>query len=332
MLPSKPLSIAVILVLLLAVSVQGKNRILVVHSYFDDFDWVRGVNKGIRENTGPNLELRFFYMDTTRHPDLEWKQKAGRQAAELLKRYQPQVVIAVDDNAQNYFAHCYAGKSPIQFVFCGVNAEPQKYGYPAVNVTGILERTYTAQVLGLLKRIRPEIINIAWVSDHSPTAIGVRERVKKLARLKKLPLNIVSYSQPVTFEQWRTTISIVHRDPGVQALLIPLYHTVIGKNQGQSMNPAQVMAWTLQKTNKPIIGLWPFSTDDGALCAVAVDPCEHGKVAALMAGQILAGKKAGDMPIVTNLNGYVILNLKTASKLGIDIPFEIIQSADRIIE
>jgi ABC-type uncharacterized transport system substrate-binding protein len=324
--------IALVLNLLLITSALCGNRVLVVHSYYEDFDWVQGINKGIRENLKSDLEYQTFYMDTKRHPNIEWKKKSAREAAELLKTYHPQVVITVDDNAQRFFAHDYVGKSPIQFVFCGVNEEPEKYGYPAANVTGILERTYAAQVLGLLKRIYPKASNVAWVSDFSPTSVGVRTRVEKLARLNKLPLNIVAYKQPVTFEAWRTTIEALDRDPGVQAFLIPLYHTVTAKSDGQSMLPADVMAWTVKKTSKPIVGFWPFSADDGALCAVAVDPYEHGKVAALMARQILSGKKAGDLPIVTNRNGYVILNLNTANKLGIEIPFEVIQSADRIIE
>jgi len=316
----------------IAGTVRAGGRILIVHSYHQEFDWVQGVNRGIKENLRSDLEYRTFYMDTKRHPNPEWKLKAAQEAGELLKRYRPEVVIAVDDNAQSLFVRKYAGRSPIQFVFCGVNAEPQKYGYPAANVTGILERTYPAQVLGLLKKIYPRALNVVWVSDYSPTSLGVLARVQRLAQLNKLPLNIVTYKQPVTFDQWRDTIEAFDRDPDVHAYLIPLYHTVLADPAGQSMLPADVMAWTVNKTSKPIVGFWPFSADDGALCAVAVDPYEHGKVAALMARQILSGKKASDLPIVVNRNGYVILNLKTANKLGVDVPFEVIQSADHIIE
>ncbi len=326
------LLIAALLSFSIVGTVRAGGRILIVHSYHPQFDWVQGVNKGIKDNLRTDLEYRIFYMDTKRHPNPEWKFKAAQEAWELLKTYHPQVVIAVDDNAQSLFVHKYVGKSPIQFVFCGVNEEPEKYGYPAANVTGILERTYPAQVLGLLKKIYPKVFNVAWVSDYSPTSSGVLSRVQRLARLGKLPLNIVAYKQPATFDQWRNTIELFDRDPKVQAFLIPLYHTVRLGPAGQSMLPSDVMAWTVNKTSKPIVGFWPFSADDGALCAVAVDPYEHGKVAALMARQILSGKKTSDLPIVVNQNGYVILNLKTANKLGVDVPFEVIQSADRIIE
>ena len=62
------------------------------------------------------------------------------------------------------------------------------------------------------------------------------------------------------------------------------------------------MIWTVNMTSKTIVGLWHFSANDGALCAVAVDPYEHGKVAVFMARQVLSGKKASDLPIVANGN------------------------------
>lgn len=92
------------------------------------------------------------------------------------------------------------------------------------------------------------------------------------------------------------------------------------------------MNWTVDNVKKPVVGLWPFSTDDGALCAVVVDPREHGRVAAEMARQIMNGKKAGEIPVKGNKQGYVIVNVKTAQKLGMDVPFNIIESAQKIIE
>ena len=207
----KPVLIAIISNLLLITAAPCGNRVLVVHSYHEGYDWVQGINNGIRENLKSDQAYRTFYMDTKRHPSLEWKKKAAQEATELLKTYHPQVVITVDDNAQRFFAHDYVGKSPIQFVFCGVNEEPEEYGYPAANVTGILERTYPAQVLGLLKRMCPQVLNVAWVSDYSPTSVGVLARVQKLAQLNKLPLKIVAYKQPVTFEAWRNTIEAFDR-------------------------------------------------------------------------------------------------------------------------
>jgi len=307
-------------------------RVLVIHSYHEQYDWVQGINEALKSHFKSDVDYRIIYMDTKRKPSEDWKMKAARNAKKVITEFKPEVVIAVDDNAQKYVVSEYVGKSPIQFVFCGVNADPTKYGYPASNVTGILERAYPGQVLQMLKKIAPRIKNVAWVSDDSATVQVLLPRVRAMAESRQLPLDIVEYAQPATFAQWKQRIDRLDRDPDINAFLIPLYHTVKSNIGKESVSSATVMNWTVTHTGKPIVGFWPFSTDDGALCAVAVDPYEHGKVAALMAKQILAGKRAADIPMVINQNGYVILNLKSAHYLGIEVPFEVIQSADKIIE
>ena len=308
-------------------------RVLVVHSYHADYEWVHDIN-AVLENqlTAAGIPYRIFYMDTKRKPDVAWKLEAARQACQLIDQYAPVVVIAVDDKAQNYVVRRYVNKSPIQFVFAGVNADPHQYGYPAGNVTGLLERTYPDQVLKMLKLIKPSVSRMVWVSDDSATADLVLQRVRRKAESGQLPIPITAYLQPATLDQWRMTIRKCNRDPNIDALLIPLYHTVKTHAGGQSVLPSDVMKWTVDNTRKPIVGLWPFSAHDGALCAVVVDPKEHGKVAALMAKQILAGKKAADLPMVKNKDGFVIINMAAAAKLGIEVPFEVMLSADEIIE
>lgn len=320
------------IVVVLFFATPSFGRVLVIHSYHDGYDWVQGINQGLASSFKSGVAYRVIYMDTKRRPDEAWKRKAAVKAKRVIDEYNPKVVIAVDDNAQKYVARSYAGKSPIQFVFCGVNADPEVYGYPSSNVTGILERAYPIQVLAMLKKIKPQISNVVWVSDDSQTVHVMLPRVRQKAETTAFPLRITGYALPSTFAEWKKTIRHYDKMAEVHAFLIPLYHTVKNGPGEKSVLPSAVMNWTIHHTGKPIVGFWPFSTDDGALCAVAVDPLEHGKVAALMAKQILSGKSAADIPIVVNQNGFVILNLKSASHLNIDVPFEVIQSADKIIE
>jgi len=54
---------------------------------------------------------------------------------------EPDVLIAVDDNAQKYAAKYFVNHPRIKIVFSGINGSVQPYGYDtANNVTGILER------------------------------------------------------------------------------------------------------------------------------------------------------------------------------------------------
>lgn len=178
----------------------------------------------------------------------------------------------------------------------------------------------------MLAMINPAIKRVVCISDDSATSDGVIAYIKA----NKMPLEIVAYEQPVTFSAWKRVVRKYTKDPSVDALLIPLYQTVKSDEGGDRVKPSTVMEWTVKNNSKPVAGLWPFATREGALCAVKVDLKEHGIVAANMALQILNGKKAGEIPIVKNQYGYVILNIRTANRLGVLIPYEIVQAADKL--
>ena len=60
-------------------------------------------------------------------------------------------------------------------------------------------------------------------------------------------------------------------------------------------------------------------------------PEEQGSWAALTALKILDGMEAGDIPIVKNTRGYIVINARLADKANIELPFEYIMAADKII-
>jgi len=307
-------------------------KVLVVHSYHEGFDWVKEVNNSLRSVLDPaGVGYQFFYLDTKRNPTEAQIKAAARRARHLLTEYRPGVVIAVDDNAQAYFAKNYNNKRGIQIVFCGVNADPQKYGYPAANATGILERSYPIQTLHVLKVLLPDIHKVVVVSDVSTTSDLVLPRIQKLATNLSPGIDIVGYEQPVTFSQWQKAIIGLDQNPQIDALLIPLYHTVRKEGALTSVASIEVMRWTLAHTQKPVVGLWPQNVTDGALLAVTVNPHEHGRVAAQMALEILNGKRAGDIPVVANKEGYVMVNLRNKEHLIFDAGINIDQIADRVI-
>lgn len=317
----------------LSLSSWAAGKVLVIHSYHAGYDWVDGIDGEIKSIIGgEGTTLKFFYMDTKQKSNEAWKKESADLAMKEIESYSPDVIIAVDDNAQQFVVKDYIGKDGPQFVFAGVNAELDQYGFPAENVTGVLERTYAEQGMNLLLQILPDLKKVAYIADDSSTATLITPRSQEVNDSGRSPLEIVAFHRPSLFNEWKELINKYNADNSVGALIIPLYHTVKDNENGDSIKPSDVMAWIVENSKKPVIGYWPFSTKDGALCAVVVDPKEHGKVAANMALQILGGKKAGDIPVVINKEGFVIINIKTASKLNIDVPFNLLQIADEVIQ
>ncbi len=121
-----------------------KPRLLILHSYDEGYPWVRDINAGLKRvlNSKENRYfVRWYYLDTKRHPEAGYKKNAGLVARRMIDDWRPDVIIAMDDDAQEYVAKYYRNKPGISVVFGGVNEEPETYDYQkAVNVTGILER------------------------------------------------------------------------------------------------------------------------------------------------------------------------------------------------
>jgi len=319
---------AVIIALSPAAAGAAGGRVLLVHSYNTGYPWVDSVTRGVKQAlAGSGIQLEIFYMDTKRDAGQEWKIKSGEMAMERLRALQPEVVIAVDDNAQEYFARKLAGRENPQVVFVGVNANPAKYGYPKANVTGILERPFVAETMNLLKEISPQVKTAAVITDKSETSDAVIEYIKSL---EPLPVPIVAVEQPVTFKGWQEAVGRLQHT--ADAIIFFTYHTVLNGDERLSMAPADVIKWTLANNKKPTAGLIEFNIEDGVMCGVAESGDEYGREAGEAARQITStGKPAGDFPIKNPAKGIRMLNPAAAEKLGVNIPGQVTVSAGRIV-
>jgi len=306
---------------------HAAGKVLLVQSYHTGYPWVDSINDGVKKGLeGSGAQLEIFYMDTKRKTDAAWKQKAGQMAKDKVGSFKPDVVITADDNAQQFFAKDYAGKPGPQFVFCGVNAEASKYGYPAANVTGILERPHFAQTVEMIQSFMPNVKKVAVLTDSSPTSDAVVAYMKT----RKVPAEVVAYAQPKTFPEWQETVKKFKGQ--VDAVVTFNYHTVQPAGGGNSMDPKEVMSWTIANSPVPVVALMPFGVEDGGLCGIVESGEEHGFEAAQIALKIIGGKKAGDFPIAPAKKGLVMINLKTAEKVGAQIPFDTIQAADKVVK
>lgn len=304
-------------------------KILVVHSYHQDQqEHVVEMTKGIEEALeGVACQLRYFHMDTKRRTSEQWKRAAGQQARAILAEYRPEVVITMDDNAQKYFAKDYAGQQgPPWFVFSGVNKEADEYGFPAINITGVLERPNVLESIELFRKIHPQAQKILIMADKSDTTDPLIAHCRTL----HLPITVVGYEQPLTLTALKSTLDRYRNR--IDAVGLYVLRTITRSDDDPTKVPEQELVRLLnEQYHLPTVGFFDSAAESGVLCGVSVSMREQGAAAGRIAKAIIAGKRPQDFPVQPTDRGRIQLNLRTAEKLGIDIPYGIIQRAEVVV-
>jgi len=286
-------------------------NVFVVMSYEQDNPWCQEIKNGIDSALTGSSEITYFYMDTK--INREGGEHKAREAYALYQKTKPDGVITVDDNAQQMFVLPYLKnkvKTPV--MFSGVNAEAEKYGYPASNVSGILERGHIRESIAFAKQLVPSINTIGFVVSESPSGRALLKQVNDESGT--LPAKLTS------FNLVKNTDELVSFSEELNNQSDAIYtDSLVGlkDKNGIPQSHKDVLNLLLTSYDKPVIGANQYHVEQGALCSVIKSGQEQGETAAEMLLRAMQGTPVSEIPITRNYKGKRVINVTTMKSLGI---------------
>jgi ABC-type uncharacterized transport system substrate-binding protein len=306
--------------------VSKKPRVLILHSYGPDYSWVTQVSEGLNRILGDKpYSLRWHYMDTKRHPDPRFMQRAGQSARDVIEQWQPNVIVTVADNAQALVGRQYVNDPRFAIVYSGMFATPQEDGYDkATNVTGILERWPLATIRDGIDEIfvhqartHAGPLRVRHIGDASETVSFLAGQIGAFDWGPDIQMTTV---QVKTFKEWQHEIDVANDEADL--VLFSLYHTLLDDAvDPEVVPPGDVMRWTQTRLRKPNLAGWGFSVEEGAMMAIGVSALEQGEAAGRMVTEIIdQGKKPSAIQPTSSRQFLIYLREAMLKKYGIKVP------------
>jgi putative ABC transport system substrate-binding protein len=198
------------------------------------------------------------------------------------------------------------------------------YSKPGGNVTGVvlLADEMIRKTLQLLKEAVPGVRSVAlFANPTNPQAAPMTLQVRSDATQLGLGLQVVEVSRPGHFDD---AFAAIAREGSESVLLPP--EPLILTNSGKigSFAESRRLPLFMAATRRwlPPGGLLSFGPSGEGMAAGT----------ARYVDRILKGAKPADLPIEQPLKFDLVVNLKTARKLGLTIPKSILVQADEIRE
>jgi putative tryptophan/tyrosine transport system substrate-binding protein len=215
----------------------------------------------------------------------------------------------------------------IPIVILAVNYDPIERGYvsslarPGGNITGVFYRQPELAVkqLELLTQAFPNATQLGVVWDAlSADQFAAAEPVARARRLALQPLKLEK--PPYDFAAAFRTLA----DGGAQMVLV-LSSPFFSEHRPQ-------IAEASRAHRLPTMFIFRSYVDAGGLMSYGVNQVQTYRRIAAYIAKIFKGAKAADLPVEQVSNFELVVNLKTARAIGVELPTAILLRADEVIE
>ena len=272
---------------------------------------------GYVEGQNVVIEYRWIEDQYNRSPEL---------AADLIGHH-VNVIVTLFTTSGALAAKATTTTIPIVF---SIGDDPVKHGLvaslsrPGGNVTGInfFSSEVTAKRLGLLRELLPKAARIGVLVN--PTNVEITERTVKdvnaAADALGLQIQVLNASNGSEIDAAFTTL-VSGRADGL----------LVGPDAFFVSRRVQIAILAARHMVPAIYTIGDYA-EAGGLISYGTDVADSLRQQGVYVGRILKGTKPADLPVVQATKFKLVINLRTAKALGLEVPPSLLARADEVIE
>jgi putative ABC transport system substrate-binding protein len=284
--------------------------------------YVAAFRKGLQQlgwTEGRNIRIdsRWGALD-----DAELRQRSARELVAL----QPDLILT--QNTPPTASMLQETRTiPIIFV---IVADPVGSGFvenlarPGGNATGftIMEPTITGKLVELLKEIAPRVERAAIM--FNPNTSPYRDIYLKPFKIAAASLGLEAVDAPVhNTSELESAVAALARGMNAGLVVMP--------DGFMNVHRAEIVSLTA-RYRVPAVYPWRFFAELGGLLSYGSEQGDEFRLAASYVDRVFKGEKPADLPVQAPTQYKLVINLKTAKTLGLDVPLFFQQRADEVIE
>jgi ABC-type uncharacterized transport system substrate-binding protein len=286
---------------------EGKASVDAFRRELDKLGWTDNIQIGVRWVSPGDRESRERYASelVALQPDLIVSHSTPNTAALLERTRTIPLVFAqlVDPVASGFVA---------------------SYPHPGGNATGftVVEGSMAGKWVELLKEIAPRVTRVAILFNPTtaPFAEVYLDPFKAAGSSLGLQVNAGRVQDGVSLE---AVITALGQESTGGFIAMP--DSFINANRAQITSLAA-------RHRVPAVYPYRIFSEQGGLLSYGIDLIDNYRRAAGYADRILRGTKPSELPVQVPVKFELVINLKAAKALGLDVPWFLQQRADEVIE
>jgi putative tryptophan/tyrosine transport system substrate-binding protein len=202
------------------------------------------------------------------------------------------------------------------------NSYVESLARPGGNSTGFMQFEYSlsGKWLELLKEVAPPVARVAVLREPGVAGIGQWAIIQAVAQSLGLELKPIELNAP---EQIERAIATFARSPNGGLIIVV---------SAAALHQRELIISLAARHRLPAVYAYRIFVTDGGLISYGADIAGQYRRAAGYVDRILKGEKPGDLPVQGPTKYDLVVNLKTAKALGLDVPPTVLARANEVIE